>query len=691
MNILRFFGIGGAKPEEPGTKIEREALSIYERLAATAERFGYPVRRTSVSPGATPCALFLGNHSSGKSTLVNHLLGGARVQDTGVAPTDDGFTVLMFGEKEEDLVGESALARLPAEFAGLSTFGPNLVLRIRLKVRNREILRRTMLVDSPGMIDTVGAATERDYDFFGAVGFLANLSDLVLLMFDPDKPGTTGESVAALGGPLSGMSYKLRILMNKCDLFESMYDYARAYGALCWNLAHTLPVKDLPKVYACYVPVAERKPKLDLSDFDRLRVELEGQLSDAGSSHRDNVVAATRRDVSCLAAHVRMASRFRREMNRTVSRSALASFAVGALAFAFPAVFFRACFAEGGFPAALAGLVTVASCALALWISAIVSSRFVRMRAKGLADGIDTLFEDEYREELKLREDGELRQDWERVRGPLADVLRLKWWKIPSSGKRALKKVAEALSSLADAAKEPVRAAVSAVAVLLAAACAADVPDMDVEDTGEYLIVERGRATAIFNKDSKGLERLNLKGFEIFDAPRGGLLAGPGFACLPSPACAETDAVRCGGFRAITLGRNSVHVETAADGGIAAEESYYFNADGSVTLVARGDVPDMDRAVRAKAEEAWSRSLYGPSYLGSRCLAMIHEPEYGIEMRILERYAIRKDDGPCHQFTDKARRGVAVTVPSLESVGKSLFAPLGGSRLSVITFEPPKR
>ena len=454
MGILEYLGFG-RKKDEPGTRVEREASSIYERLGRVAERYGYPVRRTSISPGATPCAIFLGNHSSGKSTMINHLLGGDRVQDTGVAPTDDGFTVVMFGESEMDLVGESALARLPEEFAGLSGFGPTLVHRIRVKVRNRELLRRTMLVDSPGMIDEAGASAERDYDFFGAVRFLANLSDLVLLMFDPDKPGTTGESVAALGGPLAGMSYKLRILMNKCDLFESMYDYARAYGALCWNLAHALPVKDLPKVYACYVPVSDRSPKLDLSDFDRLRSELEGQLADADSSHRDNVVAATHRDVSRLAMHVRMASRFRREMNRTVSRAALASVAVAALAVAFPLVYFSACFSKGGFYAILAGGVTVLAGVLALWIAALVSSRFVRMRAKGLMDSLDGLFDDEYREDLSGRPDGSMRQDWDEVRGPLRESLKLRWWKMPSSGRRAVGRMEEALAGLAAAAKTP--------------------------------------------------------------------------------------------------------------------------------------------------------------------------------------------------------------------------------------------
>ena len=41
-----------------------------------------------------PLVLLLGNHSSGKSSFINHLIG-QKVQRTGAAPCDDGFTVIM--------------------------------------------------------------------------------------------------------------------------------------------------------------------------------------------------------------------------------------------------------------------------------------------------------------------------------------------------------------------------------------------------------------------------------------------------------------------------------------------------------------------------------------------------------------------------------------------------------------------
>ena len=49
--------------------------------------------------------------------------------------------------------------------------------------------------------------------------------------------GTTGETLECLTKALSGMEHKLNICFNKCDQFSKMHDFARAFGALCWNLS----------------------------------------------------------------------------------------------------------------------------------------------------------------------------------------------------------------------------------------------------------------------------------------------------------------------------------------------------------------------------------------------------------------------------------------------------------------------
>lgn len=429
-----------------------EALvrGLYDRHSGTAERFGYTFRRESVSPGGTPMVLFAGNHSSGKSTFINGLVG-ADVQDTGVAPTDDSFTFLVHGESDGETVGAAAIDALPRELKRLEEFGPSLVARIRVRTRNLDALRDVTLVDTPGMIDSGDKSFSRGYDFFGVLAFLAEVSDLVLMMFDPEKPGTTGEAVEALKGPLSGSFFKLRILFNKCDLFSGIYDYARAYGALCWNLARVLPFKDLPKIYNCRLPVAppSNAKTIDLADFDRLREEIVGEIRSAGEKRSDNIRMAVAKDLSCLEMHVRMALRIRRALARRLLGSRLLSAGVAVLlaaagvavgeawgvsvstlhgSLAAKGLFAVQCIAIAAF-AAFAGFA-------ARGISRMEFNRYLK---RIFAD--DSFFQAEYVRELSLGGRDDLAEYWQMVKPPLERLVEVRWRELPRFGFFALRRL----------------------------------------------------------------------------------------------------------------------------------------------------------------------------------------------------------------------------------------------------------
>ena len=98
---------------------------------------------------------------------------------------------------------------------------------------------------------------DRGYDFCGVVKWYADRADVVLLFFDPDKPGTTGETLSILVNALSNIDHKLIIIFNKADQFhnQQIHDFARAYGSLCWNLSKVIPRKDLPRIYTMCLPV----------------------------------------------------------------------------------------------------------------------------------------------------------------------------------------------------------------------------------------------------------------------------------------------------------------------------------------------------------------------------------------------------------------------------------------------------
>ena len=216
-----------------------------------------PLEKDSEGTTLRPFVFMLGNHSSGKSTFINHLLR-RRVQQTGVAPTDDSFTVIQSGGEDEDRDGPALIGNPDLGFGGLRGFGPGLINHVNLKVRRNLHTTETMLVDSPGMIDSPTmdhhSVRDRGYDFLGVVRWFAERADVILLFFDPDKPGTTGETMSCLTKALTGYDHKMFIILNKVDQFNRIHDFARAYGSLCWNLSKVIPRKDLPRIYTMFIP-----------------------------------------------------------------------------------------------------------------------------------------------------------------------------------------------------------------------------------------------------------------------------------------------------------------------------------------------------------------------------------------------------------------------------------------------------
>jgi len=98
------------------------------------------------------------------------------------------------------------------------------------------------------------AVMDRGYDFENVCRWYAERADVILLFFDPDKPGTTGETLQVLTNSLIGLDHKLHIILNKADQFRKIHDFARAYGSLCWNLSKVIQRKDLPRIYTMCLP-----------------------------------------------------------------------------------------------------------------------------------------------------------------------------------------------------------------------------------------------------------------------------------------------------------------------------------------------------------------------------------------------------------------------------------------------------
>ncbi len=426
--------------ENKTANFEELVQNSYERFGAIAKRYYYRFRRPTVTIGGTSCMIFLGNHSSGKSSLINWVLGGTPVQDVGLAPTDDGFTVITYGEQEEDVCGPVALARLPAEFTDLRLFGDSFLQRLRVKVRNREPLKNVTVIDTPGMIDSAEQTVDRSYNFEGVVRALAELCDMVFFLLDPDKPGTTGETVNVFAKCLVGVEFKLRVLLNKCDAFSSMYDFARTYGTTCWNLARVLHTKDLPKIWTIYSGQARDGVGcgLDLTDFNRHREEFLSVFRDAAARRRDNVFSQAMEDFSGLSIRMCVVNHVARRLVWFCSVFAVFGVMLS-MASAVLVKYVTALKLGAGSFLAIAAGVLAACCGLFLtFVTMRFATRFVR---HDLAGKVDDIFAIEYRHRIAVGTDDGIRQAWDANREETAEVIRNAPLKLPFFGELCRRKV----------------------------------------------------------------------------------------------------------------------------------------------------------------------------------------------------------------------------------------------------------
>jgi hypothetical protein len=210
-------------------------------------------------------------------------------------------------------------------FSSLRSFGPQLIHHTQLKIRTNTAVTNLMLVDSPGMIDSPmvtdpfgtgkQAVMHRGYDFEGVCKWYADRADVILLFFDPDKPGTTGETLQVLTSALTGLDHKLHIILNKSDQFRKIHDFARAYGSLCWNLSKVIQRKDLPRIHTMCLPPAFQSNRSGdqsseaaslgrgLIDLEATRDDVVREVLNAPKRRVDNEITRLAHSIALLQMH----------------------------------------------------------------------------------------------------------------------------------------------------------------------------------------------------------------------------------------------------------------------------------------------------------------------------------------------------------------------------------------------------
>jgi GTPase SAR1 family protein len=284
-----------------------------------------------------PIVLLLGNYSSGKSTLVNELLG-TDIQLTGQSPTDDSFTVLTApepGETEGTILGATLVNDDTLPFGVMKSYGDRLISHFQMKQLDLSILEDLTLIDTPGMLDSV-TEKGRGYDYDAVVGEFARLSDLVVLMFDPHKAGTIKETYTTIRNtlPLTAEEDRIVFVMSRVDECDTPGDLLRSYGTLCWNLSQMTGRKDIPRIFLTFAPSASRHASVGDAWIDE-RSELKQKILEAPDLKIGHILHSVDRKLFELKLTVEAMQRFTTLGRKRFKKALKNGFLAGVLLFLF--------------------------------------------------------------------------------------------------------------------------------------------------------------------------------------------------------------------------------------------------------------------------------------------------------------------------------------------------------------------
>ena len=251
-----FWTFSASEPEvdkEDPHYVQKSLHNIYsEHVAPIEKEFGFSKWHTPELTRAEflapPLVLLLGQYSTGKTTMIEHLLGRTFPgSHTGPEPTTDKFVVVTYGEEERTIPGHAACSDVEMQYASLQRYGSSFLDRFEVTQVPSELLRGLVLLDTPGVLSGEKQRVSRGYDFVNVAHHLAERADMVLLLFDSAKLDISDEFKEVIA-VLGGQHDKVRCLLNKADMVDAD-ELFRVYGALLWSLGKVVNTPEVPRVF----------------------------------------------------------------------------------------------------------------------------------------------------------------------------------------------------------------------------------------------------------------------------------------------------------------------------------------------------------------------------------------------------------------------------------------------------------
>lgn len=196
---------------------------------------------------APPMVLLMGQYSTGKTTLINYLLG-ENMQypeaEVGDGPSTTTFTAVMHGNDSRTFPGNFFSTAVNSPFHGLNAFGQGFLNHFIGSQCNAAILQEMVFIDTPGVLG--GEQDSRSYKYSDVIAWFAERVDCILLMFSHNQMDISDELKLAIKHVLNHNA-NVRIVLNRADMPAE--DLLRVYGGLLFALGKVIKTPEVPKVH----------------------------------------------------------------------------------------------------------------------------------------------------------------------------------------------------------------------------------------------------------------------------------------------------------------------------------------------------------------------------------------------------------------------------------------------------------